>query len=77
MEPISTFITRIEAEIEGIAPGSLKADTNYRQIPEWSSMYALILIALAETEYNVTVTGEDLRQCNTVEDLYNLINSRQ
>lgn len=77
MEPISTFIARIEGEIEGIAPGSLTAETNYRQIPEWSSMYALILIALAETEYNVTVTGEDLRKCNTVQDLYNLINSRQ
>ncbi len=76
MESISTFISKIEAEIDGLPPGSLKPETNYRDLPEWSSMHALVLIALSETEYNVTLTGDDLRKCSTVQHLYDLINSR-
>jgi acyl carrier protein len=76
MEDISVFIKKVEGEIDGLEPGSLGADVPYRQLPEWSSMHALILIALSETEYNVTLTGEDLRSCQTLRDLYNLISSR-
>jgi len=73
---IEEFILKIEAEIEELPKGRLQPETNYRQIPEWSSMHALILIALAETEYNVTLTGEDLRSCQTVGDLFQVIKSR-
>ncbi|MBI3509099.1 MAG: acyl carrier protein [Bacteroidetes bacterium] len=76
MDSIEIFIGKIEKEIDGIQPGTLKPETNYRDLPEWSSMHALVLIALSETEYNVTLTGEDLRVCKTVSDLYSIIKSR-
>ena len=76
MEDISSFIKKIESEIDGLAPGSLKPETHFRELPEWSSMHALVLIALSETEYNVTLTGDDLRKCGTVQEIYNLISSR-
>lgn len=77
MDDISTFITKLESEIDGIEPGSLQPETVYREIPTWSSMYALVLLALAETEYDVTLTGEDLRLCKSVQDLYDLIKNRK
>lgn len=70
---IEEFIARIEAEIEELTPGSLKPDTQFRNIKEWSSMHALIIIALIDTEYNVTITGEDLRSCQTISDLYSQV----
>ena len=73
---IGVFIKQIEEEIEEFEPGVLKPETNYRDIEDWSSMHALIIIALASTEYDVTLTGEDLRNCNTVQDLYELVKSR-
>ncbi|TND09674.1 MAG: acyl carrier protein [Bacteroidetes bacterium] len=73
---IDEFIQKIENEIEELPKGVLKPDTSYRQLPEWSSMHALIIIALCETDYNVTLTGEDLRSCNTVNDLYSVVKSR-
>jgi acyl carrier protein len=73
---ITDFIKKIENEIEEITPGTLKPDTNYRNIPSWSSMHALILIALIDTEYNVTITGADIRSCQTVNDLFTIIKSR-
>lgn len=76
MLSVQELIEKIEAEIEELPRGVLQPDTNYRQLPEWSSMHALIVLALAETEYNVALSGEDLRSCSTVTDLQKLINSR-
>lgn len=76
MEDITVFIKKIEAEIDGITPGTLTPGSRFRELPEWSSMHALIIIALAETEYDVSITGEELRGCKTVQDIYNVISSR-
>jgi acyl carrier protein len=73
---IDDFIRKIENEIEEIKPGTLKPDTNFRSIAEWSSMHALILIALIDTDYNVTINGEDLRSSKTINDLFNIVKSR-
>ncbi len=76
MDTIEVFGEKLARELDGIPAGSIQPTTNYRQIPDWSSMHALVLIALAETEYNVALTGEDLRKCNTVQDIYDIIKSR-
>lgn len=76
MDSIEVFIGKIEAEIEGMRPGTLKANVPFRQIESWSSMHALIIIALMETEYGVSVSGEDLRNCQTLQHLYDLVCSR-
>ncbi|MCW3086366.1 MAG: acyl carrier protein [Bacteroidetes bacterium] len=73
---IDDFIKKVENEIDEITPGVLKPDTNFRDIAEWSSMHALILIALIDADYNVTITGEDLRNSKTMNDLFNIVKSR-
>jgi acyl carrier protein len=77
MDTIEVFTGKVEKELDAIPPGTLKSDTNYRQIEGWSSMYALIIMALCETEYDVTLTGEDLRSCQTMNDLYTIVKSRK
>lgn len=73
---IQEFITKLEAEIEDLKPGTLKPDTDYRKVAEWSSMHALIVIAFVDANFNVTLTGADLRQAITVQDLYNIIQQK-
>ncbi|MEO6883135.1 MAG: acyl carrier protein [Bacteroidia bacterium] len=74
---INDFITQIENEIEEITPGSLKSETVFRNLPEWSSMHALIIIALIDIEYDVTITGEDLRKSTTISDLFQIVKSKK
>jgi acyl carrier protein len=73
---ITTFIGQIENEIDELTPGSLHPETEFTSLKEWSSMHVLILIALIDTEYNVTITGADLQQCKSVNDLFNVVKSR-
>jgi acyl carrier protein len=73
---IEDFIAQLEEEYEDIAPGTLKPKSVFREVFEWSSINALILIALVKTQYDVTVNAEDIANSSTVEDLFNIIKSR-
>lgn len=73
---INELISKIETEFETLEPGTLKPESSFRELKEWSSMHALILIALVDTEYNVTLNGNDLRSITTVNDLHQMIESR-
>lgn len=70
---IEDFTKKIEGLLEDEKPGSLTPDTDFRGIASWSSMYALIIVAMFETDFKVTVTGDQLRSCKTVRDLYQLL----
>lgn len=73
---IEDFIAKLEEEYEDIAPGSLKPQSVFREVFEWSSINALILIALVKTEYDVTINAEDIATSKTINDLFRIIETR-
>lgn len=70
------FIKQIEAEFDDLKPGTLKPESHFREVFEWNSINALILIAMVKTEYDVTLTADDLIKSKTVNDIYSLIETR-
>lgn len=77
MNTIEEFIKTLETEFDELEPGTLKPETKFTDLDEWSSMHSLIIIALIDTEYGVTITGEDLMSIKKVEELYNIVKARQ
>lgn len=73
---IEDFIARIEEEFDDIQPGTLKPESIFREVFEWNSINALILIAMVKTEYDVTVNAEDIANSQTIDDVYKIIDSR-
>ena len=73
---IKDFIEKIEVEFEELETGALNEDTDFRDLDEWSSMHALIIIALIDVEYEVVVNGEDLSKIRTVKELFDLVKRR-
>jgi acyl carrier protein len=73
---IEDFIVKLEEEYEDIGPGTLKPQSVFREVFEWSSINALILIALVKTEYDITINAEDIANSKTIEDLYKIIQAR-
>lgn len=70
---IKDFIEKFTDQFDDVEPGVIQADTVYKDLDEWSSLTAMSLIAMAKTQYGKTITGLEVRSCNTVEDLFNLI----
>lgn len=77
MKNIEEFIKTLETEFDELEPGTLQPQTKFTDLDEWSSMHSLIIIALIDTEYDVTITGEDLMGISNVEELYHIVKSRQ
>lgn len=73
---VEEFTQLLEKEFEDIPAGTLTPSTNYRDIPNWSSMHALIIIAFADANFGVELTASDLRNTQTIQDLYNIIQSK-
>jgi acyl carrier protein len=76
MITIEEFITKLEEEFDDVPSGSLKDSTNYREIENWGSMHALIIIALVDTEWDVSLSGSDLKSTNTIQELYDIVVSK-
>jgi len=70
---INELIDKLEAEYDELEVGSLNSNSSFNEIENWGSMHSLILIALADTEYDVVISGNDLKGIDTVQDLFNVI----
>lgn len=70
------FLEKFRDQFEETDPKTIKMTTVYKDLDEWSSLVAFTVIAMVKMEYNKTVTGAEIRLCNTVEDLYNLIEAK-
>ena len=73
---LNEFIKNFAEQFDDIEVNEIQPDTVYQELDEWSSLTAMSLIAMAKTQYGKTITGREVRACNTVEALYNLIMSK-
>jgi acyl carrier protein len=73
---IDDFIKNIESEFVDLEPGKLKPESNFRDMFEWNSVNALILIAMVNAEYDVELAADDLRKSKSILDLFNIVKSR-
>lgn len=73
---INEFIENVAAQFDDTDPAEITASTEFKKLEEWSSLIALSLIAMADEEYEVTLKGDDIRNANTVEDLFNVVKAK-
>ena len=59
-------------------PGDLfTPGTFFKGLDEWGSLTALSIMAMVDEELEIRITGADIRSSESIEDLYNLIISKQ
>jgi acyl carrier protein len=73
---LNNFIENFADQCEESDPKKITSKTKIRDIEGWSSLTVLSVIAMADEKYNVKITGADIRNSESVEDLYNIVNSR-
>jgi acyl carrier protein len=74
---IQELINKLENELDEVEAGSLTPETSIRDVEWWSSMHALVIIALIDTEYDVSISGADLKTIFTVQDIFNIIQEKK
>ena len=70
---INTFIDNFAGQFDDTPADQIKAETNFRELEEWSSLTALSIIAMAEEEYGVSLKGDDIKNAATVKDIFDRV----
>jgi acyl carrier protein len=74
---LEKFIENFAEQFETIDASDLQADTEFKALEEWSSLSALSIIAMIDDEYGVAVKGNDIRNAETIEDLFKTVSERK
>lgn len=67
---MNKFLELIAEIFENTPKDDISLDSKFKLFDEWDSLIALSLIAMFDTEYNVKLSGDQIRAANTLEDLY-------
>jgi len=70
---LNDFINNFADQFEDTDPAEITAETNFQELDEWDSLAALSIIALAKTKYGKIVNGREIRSCETVQALFDII----
>ena len=73
---LQKFIENFADQFDDTDSSEFLAETKFHDLEEWSSLTGMGVIALAKTEYGKTISGKELRECETIEDVFNLISSK-
>lgn len=50
--------------------------TDFKNIDVWDSLTALSIISMIDEEFEILLTGNDMRNSTSIEDLYTLVESK-
>ena len=70
---IKEFIEKFAEVIEVENVDALTAETEFRNLDEWSSLSVMLLIAFFDEEFEKEIGGTDIKKCDTIQDLFNLV----
>ena len=73
---LNDFIEKFAEQFDETDASEFKADTEFKALDEWSSLTALSIIAFVDEEYDITIKGDDIRNSETIEDLFNIVKSK-
>ena len=73
---LKEFVENFANQFDDTDASEIKAETVFKELDEWSSLIALSVIAMVDEEYDITIKGDDIRNSNTVEDLFNAVKAK-
>ncbi|WP_303389941.1 acyl carrier protein [Bacteroides caecimuris] len=73
---INEFIEKFAEIFDDTEASTLTPQTNFRELDEWSSLSALGVMALADEEFDVELSGVEMKKANTIQELYELITAK-
>lgn len=73
---LKVFIEKFAEQFDDTDASEIQAETKFKELDEWSSLIALGVIGMVDEEYDITLKGEDIRNSETVEDLFNAVKAK-
>lgn len=73
---LKEFIENFMDQFDEVDVNEISENTKFHELEDWTSLVALSVMAMVDEEYDVALTGEEMRKAETIGDLYNLVVSK-
>ena len=73
---LSVFVQNFANQFDETDADVFTPETRFRDLDEWSSLIGLSIILMVDEEYGITLGAEDMKQAETIEDLFNIVQSK-
>ena len=73
---LSEFISKFADLFVDEDASAFTADTDFHELDSWSSLTSLSVVAMIIQEYGVELDSLDVRNADTIEELFELVKSR-
>ena len=73
---INKFIEHFAEQFDETDISEFKPETVFHDLEEYTSLIALSIILMIDEEYSVTIDGNEMKSCVTIEDLFNLVQKK-
>ena len=73
---ITDFLKTFASCFEDLTVENFSMDTEFQDMDDWTSMTAVLLIAKIEEVYNIEIETEEIRDCDTLQELFDLLSSK-
>lgn len=73
---LDIFIENFKSQFDEPENLNLSQETIFRQLEEWDSIVAISVIAMVDSEYGIKLTGEDIKNSKTVNDLFLILKKK-
>ncbi len=70
------FLAQVKETLE-ITDREINFNDNFKEYDEWDSLNLLSIIAMIDEEYGVIIDSNTMSKINTIEELYNAVESNK
>ena len=72
---IQEFIGHFVEQFDEMPASEVTPTTRHHEMEEWSSLIALSVMAMIDEEYGVQIKADEMRTSQTVQDLFDIVQS--
>jgi len=70
---IEQFISRFREEFEYLEEDeAVDENTDFQRLDGWDSLTAIMILEMIDDEFEADISGDELRACKTIQELYDL-----
>ena len=70
---LNEFVAHFAEQFEDTEKSVFTPETKFRELEEWSSFLALAIMAMIKSEYDVAISADEMRNANTIQELFDTV----
>ena len=74
---LNDFIAKFAEQFDETDISEFTPDCEFHELEEWSSLTGMAIIAMVKAEYAKFITGKELKDCETIEELFDLVKGKK